>query len=241
MRVRLRKLTKRQLDEATTHIKKISNLRAKNIKSTKSYKKSYASSPDTKARSSKKLPKFAISSHSLLRKKRKKYNFRCPITGCKKVFNTVKDWNSHHLSVHSAVKYQCSTCFKWVTTPNRFNDHKYLHQDARYKCGHCNKSFHFKSGLQLHKNLHCRYKTYKCFAKNCEHSYKWPQDLLRHVKVHLKIKLCCEYCNYISHDRQLLRQHKQKHQEIKKYTCRINCEESFKHAMQRHRHEKKCH
>ena len=84
LRIRLQKLTKRQLDEATTQTNKISNLRAKNIKSTKSYKKSYASSSDTKARSLKKLPKFAISSHSLLRKKRKKYNFRCPITGCKK-------------------------------------------------------------------------------------------------------------------------------------------------------------
>ena len=244
LRIRLQKLKKHQLEASTTQTMKISNLGATNTKATKSHKKSHILRPITKkekTRSTDKTPKFAISSHRLLRKKRKKYNFRCPITGCKKVFNTVKDWNSHHLSLHSAVKYQCSICLKWMTTPNRFNDHKYLHQDARYKCGRCNKSFYFKSGLQLHKNLHRRYKVYKCFAKNCDHSYKWPQDLLRHVKVHLKIQLCCEYCNYISHDRRLLRQHKQKHQDIKKYVCRRNCDESFKHAMQRYRHEKKCH
>ena len=152
-----------------------------------------------------------------------------------------KKLNSHHLSVHRAIKYQCSTCLKWVVTPNCCNDHKYLHQEACYKCGHCDKFFYFKSGLQLHKNLHRRYKTYECFAKNCDHRYKWPQDLLRHIKVHLKIKLCCEHCDYITHESRLLRQHKQKHQETKKYICRRHCKEAIKYAMQRHRHEKKCH
>ena len=153
------------MDEAIIQRKKTLNQRATNTKANKKLKKTHALGSDTKASSSSKLPKFTISSHSLPQKKRKKYNFRCPITGCKKVFNTVKNWNSHHLSVHRTVKYQCSTCLKWVATPNRFNDHKYLHQEARYKCGHCNKSFYFKSGLQLHKNLHRQYKTYKCFAK----------------------------------------------------------------------------
>ena len=112
------------------------------------------------------LPKFTYSSYKLSCTKKKKYNFHCPITGCKKSFNSVKIWNTHHLSKHRTIKYQCSTCLKWIMTPSRFNDHKYTHQEPRYKCGCCTKTFYFKSGLQLHKNLH-RYKTYKCFAKNC--------------------------------------------------------------------------
>ena len=140
--------------------------------------------------------------------------------------------------MHRAIKYQCSTCLKWIMTPSRFNDHKYLHQEAQYKCRHCNKTFYFKSGLQLHKNLHRRYKMYKCFAKNCNCRYKWPQDLLRHVKIHLKLNLCCEVCDYSTHERRLLRQHKLKHQDHKKYKCRKNCITTFKYAMQRYRHEK---
>ena len=65
LRIRIQKLTKCQLDEAITQRKEISNQRATNTKANKSTKKSHASSSDTKARSSNKVPKFAISSHSL--------------------------------------------------------------------------------------------------------------------------------------------------------------------------------
>ena len=241
LRKRTQKLKRALTGASTTQMQNITNIGHKNIKVKKSIKKDSHLKPsktkDISGTTSKKH-KFAISSHGLLRKKRKKYNFTCPITGCKMTFHTVKDWNCHHLSSHSTVKYQCAICLKWMTTPNRFADHKYYHQDARYKCGRCNKSFCFNSGLQLHKNMHRRNKVYKCFAKNCEHSYKWPQDLLRHVKTHRKIRLCCEYCDYISKDIRLLRQHKQTHLDIKKYDCRKNCSKSFKHAMQRYRHEK---
>ena len=99
-------------------------------------------------------PKFTYSSHKLPHTNKKKYIFRCPIMRCKKLFNSVKNWNSHHLSKHGTIKYQCSTCLKWIATPNRFNNHNYLHQEACYKCGRCNKTFYFMSSLQLHKNLH---------------------------------------------------------------------------------------
>ena len=121
-----------------------------------------------------------------------------------------------------------------------FNDQKYIHQEARFKCRHCDKSFYFMSGLQLHRNLHRRYKTYECFANNCNQQYKWPQDLLRHIKVHLKVKLCCECCDYTTHESRLLCQHKQKHMDNKRFPCRCNCDNAFKYVMQRYRHEKKC-
>ena len=73
--------------------------------------------------------------------------------------------------------------------PNRLRYHKYMHQEKCFKCGHCDKSFHFQSGLNLHRNLHHRSQAYECFAKNCKKCYKWQQDLLRHIKIHLKVKL----------------------------------------------------
>ena len=150
------------------------------------------------------MPKFTYLTYRLSRKRIKNYIFRCPISGCNRSFNSVKNWNSHHLSLHQSIRYQCSTCLKWIATPNHFNDHKYIHQEARFKCGRCDKSFYFMSGLQLHKNLHQRYKTHECFANNCNRRYKWPQDLLRHIKIHLKVKYCCEYCDYTTHESRLL-------------------------------------
>ena len=242
----LRKSTQKQrrpLIEATIQKQNIIITRHKNSKSRQSTKKSTNEKlSKTKGNSSatSKTHKFAITSHGLLRKKRKKYKFICPITVCKKIFHTVKEWNCHHLSLHNSVKYQCGKCLKWVTTPNRFADHQYYHQEARYKCGRCNKTFHFNSGLQLHKNKHRRTKAYKCFAKNCGRNYKWPQDLLRHVKIHRQMRWYCEYCDYTSNEIRLLRQHKRTHLDIKKYICRRSCNDSFKHAMQRYRHEKRC-
>ena len=192
---------------------------------------------DTKAKVS---PKFSYSSYQLPRMKRRKYSFYCPIIGCKGTFVTVKNWNLHHLRKHYEVKYQCSTCLKWIKTPNRFNEHKYTHREARFKCGRCSKTFYFESSLKLHKHLHKRYKTYKCFSKDCNKIYKWPQDLLRHVKNHLGRNLHCKDCSYTTFEKRLLIQHVATHLDVKKYKCRQNCIQTFKHCMQRYRHEKNC-
>ena len=178
------------------------------------------------------LPKFSYSSYKLSRSKKRKYSFHCPITGCKRTFMSVKSWNLHHLNRHHDVKYQCSTCLKWIKTPSRFNEHKYTHKEARYKCGRCSKTFYFESGLKLHKHLHKRHRTYKCFSKNCNKLYKWPQDLLRHVKSHLGRNLCCKVCDYSTYEKRLLTQHEVMHQDIKNYKCRKNCIQTFKHCMQ---------
>ena len=105
------------------------------------------------------------------------------------------------------IRYQCSICYQWMRTPNNLRDHMFTHKDKRSMCGHCNKRFTFQSGLNLHRNIcRCR-QLYECFPTGCNHKYKWPQDLPRHIKVHLKISLKCEHCEYTTHDRRLLRQH----------------------------------
>ena len=217
---------------------KVRKLKKQKIKTTTTTKKARTS--NMKDLTTRTLPKFTYSSYKLSRSKKRKYSFHCPITGCKRSFMSVKSWNLHHLNRHRDIKYQCSTCLKWIKTPSRFNEHKYSHKEARYKCGRCSKTFYFESGLKLHKNLHKRYRTYKCFAKNCNKLYKWPQDLLRHVKSHLDQNLRCEVCDYSTYEKRLLIQHKVMHQDIKNYKCRKNCTKTFKHAMQWYRHEKNC-
>ena len=142
-----------------------------------------------------KKPRFTFSTYKLACKNRRKYNFHCAVIGCGKVFNSVRNWNSHHLFQHRAIKYKCKVCCKWISTPNRLRDHIYTHQEKWFKCGRCDKTFLFQSGLNLHRNYHWRIQAYECFANNCK-KYKWPQDLLRHIKVHLKVILICENCEY---------------------------------------------
>lgn len=119
-------------------------------------------------------------------------------------------------------------------------DHMYIHKEKRFKCGRCGHKFTFQSGLNLHRNLHRRMCHYRCFAANCKRIYKWPQDLLSHIKSHLKVILKCEYCTYSMHERRLLVKHKNVHSIRSKFKYRKFCTSHFKHAMHRYRHEKKC-
>ena len=110
IRIRPHKQKKNQLDASSTQTQNITKSGPRHTKVNKIVKKPHNLKPSKKNEKSgvaAKKPKFTISSHGLLRKKKKKYNFKCPIKGCKKFFGTVKDWNLHHLSSHSAVKYQC--------------------------------------------------------------------------------------------------------------------------------------
>ena len=89
--IRIQRLSKHQMDKAVTQIKEKSNQDVTNSKAKKIFKETPLSGSVKKVGSTDKLPKFTFSSHTLPRKIRKKYIFRCPITGCKKVFNTVKN------------------------------------------------------------------------------------------------------------------------------------------------------
>ena len=184
--------------------------------------------------------KFTFSTHKLLHKKKRVYVFHCVVRGCRKTFNKVKDWNTHHLHHHKSVRYKCTKCSKWFSTPTGIKDHKYTHEEKCFKCGRCEKNFYFQSGLNLHRNLHRRTKSYKCFAKNCKNNYKWPQDLMRHIKRHLDVELKCKKCDYVTHETRLFKQHERTHSKQRKYMCRQHCSTTFKHAMQRYRHERAC-
>ena len=187
-----------------------------------------------------KTPKFTLSTYKLSCKKKRNYTFHCAVRGCRKSFNKVKDWNSHHLLHHRSVKYKCSECSKWISTPTGLKDHKYMHHEKCFRCGRCEKTFYFQSGLNLHRNLHRRKQAYECFTKNCKKCYKWPQDLMRHIKMHLDIKLKCVKCEYVTHEARLFKQHEVTHSKHKKFICRQRCASAFKHAMQHYRHEQKC-
>ena len=119
--------------------------------------------------------------------------------------------NQHHILKHCTVKYRCRICLKWSSTQSQLRNHMYTHMDKKFSCGRCNKRFTFQSNLNLHRNLHWCTKLYECFAKDCSWKYKWPQDLMHHIKMHLEVKIKCVLCNYRTHEKRLLLQHKNVH------------------------------
>ena len=155
------------------------------------------------------------------------------------MFNSVKSSSLHHLQKHRSTKYRCRVCMKWSATPNRLRNHMYTHLEKKILLWKMQQEITFQSNLNLHRNLHRHTRPYECFAKDCSKRYKWPQDLLCHIRIHLKVMIKCGSCNYTTYEKHLL-QHKNVHSWIMKFTCRKYCGQAFKHAMQHYRHERKC-
>ena len=184
--------------------------------------------------------KYQISQHILKRKYKCKYYFKCAVQDCDWKLKSVSEWNKHHKTKHSDVKYVCSTCNKMLHTPCSVKDHKYTHNHRPHICGRCNQGFLSPGHLNQHKHIHHRQCLYSCFAADCTNTYKWPQDLLRHVKNHTAPVLKCKLCTYSSTEHRLIKQHQNVHSDVKKFKCR-KCTETFQHSMQRYHHKKDKH
>ena len=192
------------------------------------------------AKDSAKHYKFKIAQHKLKWKYRCKYYFKCTVKECNHKFKSVHEWNTHHKTKHSDVKYTCSVCSKVLHTPSSIKDHKYMHNHKPHICSRCNQGFLSPSHLTQHKHTHCRQCLYTCFTADCSNSYKWPQDLIRHVRNHTAVVLKCKLCTYSNTECHLIKQHQNVHSDVKKFKC-CKCPEVFHHSMQRYRHEEEIH
>ena len=165
------------------------------------------------------------------------YHHICMGKKCHAVFKSLREWNEHHHRRHPKLTYTCRICGKICLMPSSFRDHKYYHGVKKFECSRCRKKFMNASQLNLHKHFHHRDRLYKCFASKCKCSYKWPQDLLRHIKVHLSTVYSCTQCPYSNKQKRLMLQHINVHTDDLPVQCR-GCASRFKHAMQHFRHEK---
>ena len=136
---------------------------------------------------------FNISVHGIRRRQCRTY-LKCKIPHCRSQFLTVRDWNSHHHLTHSGIKLSCNKCNKTFITPSFLRDHVYVHSDCKYNCEKCDKTFAFRSHYRIHRRTHLHSKIHKCFTGFCGQEYKWPQDLHRHIQVHLKCMYGCSIC-----------------------------------------------
>ena len=163
------------------------------------------------------------------------------LSGCSLTFNQRKAWVVHHLVKHKTVKYQCDICKKVFATPSSYKDHKLLHKPCNYKCHKCHKKFVYPGVLRIHRNFHNRTRKYVCKAEGCSCRYKWPQDILRHMKIYIQeTQYACRVCQYSTYEAHLYRRHVILHASRLPYKCR-KCPEHFKHTMQCYQHEKTCH
>ena len=152
---------------------------------------------------------FNINIHGI--KKRKcQYQFVCMNKECKRSFTQVGDWNAHHRLVHKN-KITCNECGLKFTTPSAHRAHRNFHAVHKFTCPICKRTFAFISGQKQHMTAHRRSRLHRCFHGNCSKSYKWPQDLVRHVHRHLNEVWTCSECGKTFKEKRLLNRHSNKH------------------------------
>lgn len=118
---------------------------------------------------------------------------------CGKRFKYKHSWKKHNITVHSDKReFQCDTCGKTFKTKNYLCTHEInVHQqNIPFKCRFCEKSLKTKKILNYHIQQVHQKKERKFICSICFEAFVSPKDLLRHSKIHSKIKdFQCDHCH----------------------------------------------
>ena len=151
---------------------------------------------------------------------------------CVKVFDSLQHLNNHHKRNHDPV--MCDVCNKDFATPNTLIRHAYGHLTKQYGCELCDQTFHFRSEVTQHMDVHVGEPRYQC--KDCTKKFIRKSDLMAHAEGHNKTWTCkFAGCNKTVTDKRYLNSHYKTHSDELKYPC-TKCDKRFKFNEQRKRH-----
>ena len=151
---------------------------------------------------------------------------------CVKVFDSLQHLNNHHKRNHDPV--MCDVCNKNFATPNTLIWHAYGHLTKQYRCELCDQTFHFRSEVTQHMDVHVGEPRYQC--KDCTKKFIRKSDLTVHAEGHTKTWTCkFAGCNKTVTDKRYLNLQYKTHSDELKYLC-SKCDKRFKFNEQRKRH-----
>ena len=121
-------------------------------------------------------------------------SWECQYQSCNFISKSERGLRSHNDSVHLKKMKKCKHCGEDFKLGSLAGHVKRYHTTEKYDCDICGQSFHSKSHLKKHhERIHLQLKV------QCEYCKKdFPKDgLQKHIKVvHFKIKnLNCEHCD----------------------------------------------
>lgn len=114
---------------------------------------------------------------------------RFPCDYCDRAFESLSR-KKYHEMIHTGEKpHVCEECGKGFRTSTLLKTHKKSHMKDMPRenvCPVCDRSFFSALSLKHHKMKHTKEKPYKC--EECGFSFRWPNNLTRHRKLHLRDK-----------------------------------------------------
>ena len=154
---------------------------------------------------------------------------------CKQKFDNRKELKTHHQEDHNILT--CDICGKSFSTKKSLSKHLYKHSDLPWKCKKCGEGYAFPSELRAHLVKHETEPRFKCNIIGCNKEYMRQSELTAHMQTHDGTVHKCpeEGCVYEAIDIRYLKNHMRVHSDELPYPCK-ECNQSFKHFMQRKRH-----
>lgn len=133
-------------------------------------------------------------------------------------------------------KYKCAVCDYSTFYPSHLKRHSLKHDDKRpFECPECGLMFKSNETLLQHGEIHKKH--FKCSV--CEQIFQSLSKLKEHIFMHKGIKeiFNCSECGFISSTQTDLDEHKESHDDAKKYICE-ECGLRFKSPSFLKRHQR---
>lgn len=124
-------------------------------------------------------------------------HFACAFPGCTKKFFCQGNLNYHLNSHKSLKKKEEESGIKCVFEIEKKKKKRHQRYEFLCKYNKCRKVFPDSESFAAHKLEHAHIKYYKCYVKDCRHSYRQPSSLKKHLKLHFKSEtdgFQCSHC-----------------------------------------------
>ena len=127
---------------------------------------------------------------------------------------------------NSTNAFECSICFKNVTTKHNLKLHRRIHtQEKPFQCKSCSRYFARLHTLKKHEMIHTGEKPFKC--KTCSKYFTVSSNLIRHERIHTGEKpFQCQECGKYFRHKSALCVHERIHTGEKPYECK-HCQKCF--------------
>ena len=143
----------------------------------------------------------------------KKGNF---LASCYKIFTRKASLDTHILSIHENVRFDCVYCDKTFATKFAQNQHiEVKHKGKVFKCNECPYEVTTKHSLKYHMRKHSsepsktnitNKEIFQC--PECDLDYASKTTLNHHISnIHRNIRYPCNHCNHQARSRHLLKLH----------------------------------
>lgn len=177
-----------------------------------------------------------LTQHTFIHSEEKR--FSCPT--CDKKF-AAKPYLERHQKTHTGVvkSYVCTICDKRLVDKTGFTAHVRAHNNERpFACSECDKRYTIKRHLTSHMRIHSSVRPFRCPEPDCGKTFRSRSNLRQHKDFHAGVKRwTCSHCSRSFLSQGNMAKHVRRHIGLKNHCCDV-CGKGFIEKQELRSHQK---